>query len=127
MYSTAETALALGIGEKRLDNLLTGPARPLVPKKGNGRSRELSAESVELIAIALLLRRDLGAPVARALQLAASLVASPGQCAPIGTLGSLHFDVAALRSVLQNALSDAIEDSVRPRRGRPRLPAKKKR
>src|SRR5438445_12037532 len=100
MYSTTEAAEALGIGAKRLDSRLPGPARSLVPIRGNGRSRELSLETVELLAIGLLLSRDLGTPVAKALQLAGLLAASPGNPVPIGTLGSLHFDVAALRSVL---------------------------
>jgi hypothetical protein len=127
MYSTAESAGALGISAKRLDNLLTGPARSLVPKNGNGRSRELSVELVELLAISLLLRRDLGIPIIRALELARALIAEPDHQIQIGALGSLHFDVTALRSVLQNALSDVIEDSLRPRRGRPPRSTMKKR
>lgn len=127
MYTTAEAADSLGIKPKRLDNILTGPGRALVPIDRNGRSRALGQEIIESIAIALLLERDLGISIARGLITARELIADTNSSVPVGTLGSLHFDVAKLRLVLTNALGDAVEDRNRPRRGRPSLAERKKR
>ena len=127
MYSTAEAADALGISAKRLDNILVGPARELVPAGVNGRSRSIRPETIELIAVALLLSRDLGVAFAGGIDLAGKISTSDDGVVPVGTLGSLHFDLGRLRSVLQNALGDAVEDRLQPRRGRPPTLPKKKR
>ena len=106
MYYTSEAADALGISAKRLDNILTGPARLLVPQGINGRSRTIQLTVIESLAIALLLERDLGISIGRGLALAAQLLQRPTTDIAIGALGSLHFDVARLKSVLQNVLTD---------------------
>lgn len=127
MYSTAETADALGISAKRLDNILTGPASSLVPTGRNGRSRTIPLVVIESLAIALLLERDLGISVSRGLTLADQLARKPADGIAIGALGSLHFDVARLKSILQNALSDVVDGRTRPKRGRPSRAEMKKR
>ena len=127
MYYTSEAADALGISAKRLDNILTGPARLLVPQGINGRSRTIQLTVIESLAIALLLERDLGISIGRGLALAAQLLREPTTDIAIGALGSLHFDVARLRSVLQNALTDVLDGQSRPKRGRPSHAVKKKR
>ena len=127
MYSTMEAADALGISSKRLDNILTGPARPLIPPGINGRSRTIQLVVIEIIAIALLLERDLGISMSRGLTLASEFIREPTTDIAIGSLGSLHFDVARLKSILQNALNDVLDGQSRPKRGRPSHARKKKR
>ena len=127
MYSTIEVAEALAITPKRLDNILTGPGRQLVPRGVNGRSRTIQLETVEALAIALLLARDLGVSVSRAIALVRKLTTGPADGISIGRLASLRFDIVRLRSVLQNALGDVLEDRSQPRRGRPPGGTKRKR
>jgi hypothetical protein len=114
--SSVLAADVLGISRKRLDNLLLS----LGMAGRQGRSRELGIETVETLALTLLLQRDLGVSAARASEFAAQLRQSESGVAPLGVLGSLHFDMGRLRSVLQNALASAVEDHRAPRRGRPR-------
>jgi hypothetical protein len=76
-------------------------------------------QTVELLAMTLLLQRDLGLSIPRSLNLAGRLQAQQGEV-QLGVLASLHFDLARLRSVLQQALAAAVEDHIEPRRGRPR-------
>ena len=127
MYTTTEAADALGISSKRLDNILTGPGRSLLPPGVNGRSRTIQLVVLELIAIALLFERDLGISMGRGLTLATELVREPTTGIAIGSLGSLYFNVARLKSILQNALNDVLDDRRRPKRGRPSRTGKKKR
>ena len=127
MFSTGETAEALGVSAKRLDNIITGAARTLIDVGTNGRSRTITQNVVERLAVALLLERDLGVSIRQGIALASQLVASPDGSITVGSLGSLQFDVDRLRSVLRNALGDAVDGQDRPRRGRPTIPTKKKR
>ena len=127
MFSTGEAADALGVSTKRLDNVLTGPGRLLIPTGRNGRSRMISTDVVETVAIALLLERDLGISVSMGLVVARRFVLGKTGAIPVGTLGSLHFDMVRLKSVLQTALSAVIDNRIQPRRGRPRGGTKKKR
>jgi len=124
-YSTIEAALALGTTPKRLDNILS---RELGLKVGRGRqgmARIIDEELIERLAVALLLQRDLGVALKRAVDIANQLVASDEHQVGVGTLASLRFDVPALRLVLQNALADVVQDRVPVRRGRPRAKAKR--
>lgn len=75
---------------------------------------------MELLAITLLINRDTGAPLKRALELARRVVASTDGSIALGGLGSLGFDLTRLKRLLQEALADALDDHVAPRRGRPR-------
>jgi hypothetical protein len=127
MYSTSEVADALGISIKRLDNIMTGPGRLLVKPGQHGRSRAIPADVIERLALALLLGRDLGIPLIRAISVASQLTKDPAGSVPVGSLGRLSFDVTRLRSVLEHALTDVVENRVQPRRGRPPLESKKKR
>lgn len=127
MFSTGEAAEALGVSKKRLDNIMSSAGRVLVNKGTNGRSRALNQDVVERLAVALLLERDLGVAMPRAIALASELVASPAGSIAVGSLGSLHFEIDRLRSVLRNALGDAVDGRDRPQRGRPPIPATKKR
>ena len=116
---TTETAArALGVDRKVLDNILAREGRHLVPIGRQGISRRLPTETLETLAIALILNRDLKIPVARCVDLAESLRNAPTREIGIGRLGKLAFDVDRLRETLVAALEEAIDD-VHPRpRGR---------
>ena len=119
IYSTAEAAAAIGIEAMRLDNILTGPGRHLIDRGSQGKMRAISPGVIEVVAIALLLERDTGIRIAPALRLAEAIRDSPDGVVPIGRLGSLRFDVTRLKSLIQDALADAVDGPVAPRRGRP--------
>ena len=117
--TTATAAIALGVERKSLDNILTREARHLVPAGRQGRSRRLPMATLETLAIALVLNRDLKIPVAVGIELAESLRSSPNQEIGIGRLGKLQFDIAGLRPSLSAAIAEAIEEVHPRRRGRP--------
>jgi len=119
VYSTAQAAEALGVTPKRFDNLLSGPGRKIVAPGRHGLSRSISIEAIEIFALALLLERDLGSRLERAVEIAAELRKEPAHDVAVGALGALRYDVPRLRYVLQNALADALENRLQPRRGRP--------
>ena len=124
-YSTVEAAFALGTTPKLLDNLLAREAKHLIVSGRQGRSRKIDEQVLEVLAVALLIRRDLSVPVGKSIDLASVIVTSGSFQASVGGLAVLRFDLAALRQVLKQALSDAVADQSPIRRGRP--PAKAKR
>jgi hypothetical protein len=117
--STALAADVLGVSRKQLDNLLLALGAELSPEGRQGKSRDIPHDSLQLIAVTLLLRRDLGLSAKRALKLAQRVSQSENGVTRLGVLASLHFDLGRLRSVLQQALASAVEDQTIPRRGRP--------
>ena len=127
MYSMKQAAAAIGISLKRLDNILVGPGRQLIARGRRGCARVILLQDVELVAIALLLQRDLGCGVADGIHLASRLIAAPEGRVPVGALGLLAFDVGRLRSIVRGALDDALAEFPRPTRGRPRQGTRKKR
>ena len=58
--TTTAAAATLGVDTKALDNILSREASHLVPRGARGKSRRISAHVLELVAVALLLKRDLG-------------------------------------------------------------------
>jgi hypothetical protein len=116
--TTATAAVALGISQKRLDNILARRPYALVASGRRGRSRKLSPHLLEHVAVAILLNRDLGTPLGDSIRLARSLIGGDGHHA-LGALGSLRFDLASLRHSLDDAIASALEETPTPRRGRP--------
>lgn len=117
MISPRLAAEVLGIQPKLLDNLIARTETG-VRRGSRGLERRISAGDLERIALALLLRRDMGLSSSRAMQVAGDLQESGGELA-IGVLGSLRFDLTRLRSVIQQALADGIDSHVPRPRGRP--------
>jgi hypothetical protein len=117
--STDTSAAALGIDKKALDNILAREARPLVPNGSRGKSRRISIDVLERIAIALVLQRDLGVGIAMGLDLAGRILKSPSRSTAIGSLGSLTFDAARLRAALEHSVNEALESVPERTRGRP--------
>ena len=118
-FSTATAAHALGVDRKVLDNLLTREAKALVGVGRRGKDRRISFLVLEQLALALLLKRDLGVSLAKALELAAAIAHSPTGEIAVGSLGTLRYVHSGLRSPLEAALADALEEVAPPRRGRP--------
>lgn len=59
-YTTTDVAAALGTTTKMVDNLLAREAKHLLSTGKRGKSRLIDESLIEILAIALLLRRDLG-------------------------------------------------------------------
>lgn len=125
MYTTADVALALGTTPKTIDNLVRRYCRGAIPAGSQGASRSIPSATVEVIALALLLKRDLGMPFRRGWQIATELLHGGAQRVPVGILGTLEYDVPRLKAVVRQALADSVQDTSPIRRGRP--PAKAKR
>ena len=118
-YTVATVAVALGVGAKWIDNVLSHHAIPGVTQSRQGVTRRLTAEAVSVLEIALRLTRAFGIPVRKALDLAADLVGHPER--PKETEGlEIRIDVDSLRADLNLRLAEAVEFSPIPRRGRPR-------
>jgi hypothetical protein len=120
--STHASAVALGIDRKSLDNILAREARPLMGIGRRGRSRRVPAEVLERVAIALILKRDLGVTLARGLRIAERVLGSPSSSVTVGSLSTLSFDVPRLRQALELSIGEALESVAERTRGRPRDP-----
>jgi hypothetical protein len=118
--TTATASATLGVDLKTLDNILSREGKHLIRAGKQGRRRRIDAGTLEPIAIAIVLQRELGVPLARGLQLSGQIAADPSGQLAIGRLGTLSIDVRALRSHLKLALADVLEQTDIPTRGRPR-------
>lgn len=119
-FTTATAAIALGIKAKALDNLLSRSFHGLLPRGRRGRARRVPMDVLELVTLALLLKRDLGIPTPNAVELARAIRRAPHGEIGVGSLAVLHFDITRLHEMLERALADALETFAPPRRGRPR-------
>ena len=117
-FTVSVAAIVLGVDHKMLDNLLSHHAVPGCARARQGVRRRLTTEAILHVAVALLLVRELGVPLARALALAAGLVAGGRHEAAAGSL-ALTLDVAAMRLALVERIAAAVEGVREPKRGRP--------
>ena len=118
--STSASAAALGVDRKTLDNVLSREARLLVGKGSRGRRRRISIALLEQVAIAMILNRDLGVSIAKGLELADEIVASPTLPVHAGSLCAVTFDLNRLRRALDQSIAEALESTAEPVRGRPK-------
>ena len=118
--STAAASAALGIDRKTLDNVLSREGRSFFGRRARGHSRRIPVAVVERLAVGLILGRDLGVGIARGLELAELLLASPAATVTVGSLTSLAFDMLGLRKALDRSIDEALESMVEPTRGRPK-------
>jgi hypothetical protein len=118
--STDTAAAALGVEKKVLDNILAREARSLIAKGSRGRSRRISIDLLERIALAMVLQRDLGTSIETGLDLAARILESPSNSTGIGSLGALTFDAPRLRKALELSVDEALESVPERPRGRPK-------
>jgi hypothetical protein len=117
-YTIATAALALGVPAKWLDNTLSHFRVQGVHQTRQGVARRLTLEALLPLAISIALTRELGIPLARALELANSLIANDGQIT-FGNRLVISTDLAATRADLLRQLDHAVEVAPLPRRGRP--------
>ena len=118
--STDASAAALGIDRKTLDNILAREARSLIGTGRRGKSRRIPVAMLERVAVALILKRDLGVNLAKGFELAERILASPVSAVTVGSLGTLTFDVTRLRQALEHSIGEALESVAERTRGRPR-------
>lgn len=117
--STDTAAAALGIDRKMLDNMLAREGRSLIGDGSRGRSRRISVDALERIAVALIFNRDLGVSIAKGLALAEQVVDSPSSQVIVGSLSTLTFDLPRLRKALERSIDEALESVAERTRGRP--------
>jgi hypothetical protein len=118
--STASAAVALGLDRRVLDNILSREGRSIILTGRRGRGRRIPVGALEQIAVAIILNRDLGVGIARAVEIARQLIDSPSSSVAVGSLGALSFDVSRLRGALEFSIDEALESVAEPIRGRPR-------
>jgi hypothetical protein len=117
--STNASATALGVDRKTLDNVLAREGRSLIGAGSRGRSRRISIDMLERIAVALILNRDLGVSIAKGLALAEKVVDSPSSQVNVGSLSTLTFDLPRLRKALERSIDETLEGVAERIRGRP--------
>jgi len=117
--STNASASALGVDRKTLDNVLARDGRSLIAEGSRGRSRRISIDVLERIAVALILNRDLGVSIAKGLALAEQVIGSPSSPVIVGSLSTLTFDLPRLRKALERSIDEALESVAERIRGRP--------
>jgi hypothetical protein len=117
-YTIATAALALSRDAKWLDNTLSHFKVPGVQQKTQGVARRLSVDSVVVLAVTIIVGDELGAPVARALEISQRLIATGGRYSADTGL-SLELDLSSLRAQVLENLEQAVEIAPVPRRGRP--------
>jgi len=117
-YTIAAAALALDMPLKWLDNVLSHNQVRGIHQSRQGVARRLTIEGLLILTIATLLTRDLGVPLASALELAQRMAVSDGTyTSPAGVRIQLHLE--ALKARLLERLANAVEIAPSPKRGRP--------
>lgn len=116
-YTVSIVATAIGVDRRWVDNVLSLHQIDGVQRQRQGVSRAVAPTAVLTIAIALELTKVLGAPMAVALELANSVIAT-GEHSPAPGV-NLRIDVAAIERRLAARLADAVETHPPKRRGRP--------
>jgi hypothetical protein len=104
---------------KWIDNLLSHFDIAGVERTRQGVSRRITMEGILHIALIRRLNRELHVSVASAVALAAQVLASHSACAEVGAGIELRVDRTALEHEIGHRVNDAVEASIRPRRGRP--------
>jgi hypothetical protein len=117
-YTVATAALALDVSTKWLDNTLSHFDVQGVEQSRQGVARKLSIDSLTVLAIAIAIVRDLGAPLRTAIDLATRLVRSQGTVDVPGGI-TINIDIQRTATQLHERLERAVEIAPLPRRGRP--------
>ncbi|HEX9127873.1 MAG TPA: hypothetical protein VF850_01815 [Gemmatimonadaceae bacterium] len=118
VYTIATAALTLGTSMKWLDNVLSHNRVSGVAQQRQGVSRRLTVEGLVGLAVAILLVRELGLPIAKAIAVAENLAKNEGRY--IASRGlMLVLDLSSFRADLLERLENAVEIAPIPKRGRP--------
>jgi len=118
-YTIATAALTLGTPVKWLDNLLSHNRVSAIARERQGVSRRLTVEGLVGLALAVLLVRELGLPIAKAITVAENLAENEGRYIMPQQL-MLTLDLSSFRTHLLERLESAVEMAPIPKRGRPR-------
>lgn len=125
-YTVAVAAFALNVPVKWVDNVLSHHRIPGLATGKQGVQRRIPTETLVVLAIAKLIHRAVGAPLAIALELAARAASTPDGRVPVGSPDSaiagdlwLSADVESVRRTVDARLREAVEFGATPRRGRP--------
>ena len=116
-YTVDVAALALGVERKFLDNLLSHHDIADCIGGRQGVRRRLARDGVVRLAIVVVLARQLGVPLARAVTLASRLHADRA-VEPAEAL-RIAVDLPTLERRVEARLALAVESAREPRRGRP--------
>lgn len=125
--TAATAARTLGLSRKRFDNLLARLGGELVPRGRQGVERHIPVHTLEVLALCGLLTDSLGVPARDAYELSRKLLRHDNLDHDVLGSVALHefvqlgVDRRAFLTDLHERLAVAIETSVRPRRGRPRV------
>lgn len=118
-YTVATAALTLETSAKWLDNVLSHNRVSAIARERQGVSRRLTVEGLVGLALAVLLVRELGLPIAKAITVAENLAKNEGRYAASQGL-ILTLDLSSFRAELLQRLENAVEIAPVPKRGRPR-------
>ena len=118
VYTIATAALTLGTSMKWLDNVLSHNRVSGVAQQRQGVSRRLTVEGLVGLAVAILLIRELGLPIAKAIAIAQNLAKNEGRYIASREL-MLTLDISSFRADLLERLENAVEIAPVPKRGRP--------
>ena len=119
-YSVRITAVTLGVPVKWVDNILSQHDIPGVVSSRQGVERSISDLGLRVLEMVRIASRELGIPVARAVEMAGVAASQPDArfVSPSGL--ELRFAVDAIDRRLRERVMDAIEATPRLARGRPR-------
>jgi hypothetical protein len=118
VYTIATAALTLGTSMKWLDNVLSHNRVSGVAQQRQGVARRLTVEGLVALAVAILLVRELGLPIAKAIAVAENLAKNEGRYIASRRL-MLTLDLSSFRADLLERLENAVEIAPVPKRGRP--------
>lgn len=117
-YHVEVAALAADADQKWVDNLLSHFALPGVESGRQGIARRISQGGLEHIALVRLIARDVGLPLARAVDLAVRALAHPDGLVELAGAVQLRLDRAVFEAEITRRVADAAERSTPARRGR---------
>lgn len=122
-YTARMAALATGVQQKWLDNLLSHHVLPGVSGGRQGLERSISVQGILAIELVRLATLDLGLPVARAVSMATELLSAEPPRRLIRTASGIQigFPVEEIERRLRERLVEAMEAAPSLPRGRPRL------
>jgi len=118
VYTIATAALTLGTSVKWLDNVLSHNRVSGIVQERQGVSRRLTVEGLVGLALAVLLVREIGLPIAKAIGVAENLAKNEGRYVASRGL-MLTLDLSSFRVDLLERLENAVEIAPVPKRGRP--------
>jgi hypothetical protein len=122
-YTVRIAALATGLSHKWIDNLLSHHTLPGVAGGRQGLERSISIQGMLAIELVRLATRELGVPIARAVEIATLVLAADPLGGPVRTSSGIEitFPIAELERRLRERLVEAVEAAPKPPRGRPPL------